>query len=83
MPEDLHCRLCGLSQVSFAGNRLDRVPPTLTRLHRTLTVLDMGRNRIADLPDDIGQLRALTILDLRQNMLCELPESIGIRLDFT
>ena len=42
-----------------------------------LTALNLQENRLAELPESIGQLHNLTTLNLGFNNLTELPESIG------
>ena len=78
LQEDFHARLPGLERIYLAGNLIERLPESLPKLHRTLTVLDLGLNRLEELPVEIGDIRGLQSLDLRQNKLRELPNSIGI-----
>ena len=70
-------KLPGLEQLYLTDNLIERLPKSLPRLHRTLTVLDLGLNRLEELPAEVGDLRGLKSLDLRQNKLRELPHSIG------
>ena len=77
LQEDFHARLPGLERLYLAGNLIARLPESLPRLHRTLTVLDLGLNRLEELPVEVGDIRGLKSLDLRQNKLRELPSSIG------
>jgi Leucine-rich repeat (LRR) protein len=64
----------------MGGNLIAEFPASLPRLHKTLTVLELGQNGIESLPDEVGQLKALQSLDLRQNRLSSLPDSIGITM---
>ena len=74
---DFHTRLPGLERLYLAGNLIEKLPESLPRLQRTLTVLDLGLNRLEELPAEIGDIRGLKSLDLRQNKLRTLPKSIG------
>ena len=77
LQEDFHARLPGLERLYLAGNLIETLPESLPRLHRTLTVLDLGLNRLEELAAEIGDIKGLKSLDLRQNKLRELPKSIG------
>jgi Leucine-rich repeat (LRR) protein len=55
---------------------LESLPAEIGRL-TSLTVLDLGENKLTSLPAEIGQLTSLTELILTGNQLTSLPATIG------
>jgi Leucine-rich repeat (LRR) protein len=64
----------------LADNALTALSPRITAL-TSLAVLDLGHNRLSELPDALGDLTGLTdFLYLHDNQLATLPSSLA-RLD--
>lgn len=57
-------------------SQLDQVDPDLIRRLASLRALDLSRNRIGELPKDIGNLIKLKFLNLSHNPFWELPETL-------
>ncbi|KAL8458719.1 hypothetical protein ACS0TY_036287 [Phlomoides rotata] len=57
-------------------SQLDRVDPDFIRHLVSLKALDLSRNRIGELPKDIGNLIKLKYLNLSHNPFWELPETL-------
>tara|TARA_B100000482_G_scaffold69668_1_gene48902 strand:+ start:733 stop:1932 length:1200 start_codon:yes stop_codon:yes gene_type:complete len=55
---------------------LESLPAEIGRL-TSLTVLDLGENKLTSLPAEIGQLTSLEVLTLTGNQLTSLPATIG------
>jgi len=69
------------ANINLSGNVLSEFPPALRDGIESVQVLDLGDNRIEEIPDWIMEAVALTSLDLRTNLivrveqpLSELPE---------
>ena len=60
-PDDL--QLTELTNLYLHGNLLEYLPISLTKI-KYLSVLEISRNRIRDLPDEIGNLINIVTLDL-------------------
>ena len=75
LPGDIGTRLGSLRELYLFGNAVSDVVP-LAKCSN-LEVLDLGRNRVAMLPGEIGEMKRLTHLDLRENMIEKLPDEIG------
>lgn len=68
----------GLKQLKMHGSFLSSIPksilsPTLVKLDK----LDLSRNDIASIPEEISNLRNLTELNMDFNSIVNLPQSIG------
>ncbi|GIL63161.1 hypothetical protein Vafri_17275 [Volvox africanus] len=58
-------------------NKLTRIPTEIGRLSRSLIQLDLGTNKLTEVPAQLCELTALQTLNLMANELEHLPESIG------
>ena len=79
----LAMQLGSLRSILLPGNKLRSLPPSTMRLMGVVTELDLGRNRLRSLPDELGQLTRLTSLKLGHNHIEILPSAmchIGMRL---
>ena len=66
-----------LETLVLADNDLTELSNQIGRL-RSLRMLDMGHNKLAGVPDELGRLEALTdFLYLHDNQLASVPASIG------
>lgn len=65
-----------LKEFYLGKNFLSKVPPGIFNLHH-LTILDMSRNLLTVLPEDIGRVRSLVILRLNDNSIDRIPVNIG------
>eukprot|EP00438_Fugacium_kawagutii_P032529 Skav202147 [mRNA] locus=scaffold970:86887:89304:- [translate_table: standard] len=66
-----------LARLDLSHNQLTALPAEPWGNLQKLYVLDLQFNRIAALPESIGQLRSLNMLNLNHNKLRQLPDSIG------
>jgi Leucine-rich repeat (LRR) protein/serine/threonine protein phosphatase PrpC len=66
-----------LKELYVSNNQLTELPDDIARLAPTLTVLDCVGNRIAALPDAVGQLVNLKELEVGHNALQALPASLA------
>ncbi|CDI96688.2 leucine rich repeat protein SHOC 2 [Echinococcus multilocularis] len=67
-----------LQVLSLRENKIRNLPldPGLCEL-KQLTTLDVSKNQLEHLSEEIGQCRNLTEISLQNNELTSLPESIG------
>ena len=67
------------TEASCSGQDLTEVPPHVLSapLCAGLRTLDLSRNRLTVLPDEIGRLGALRALDVSRNRLAVLPAALG------
>eukprot|EP00980_Cylindrotheca_fusiformis_P005736 scaffold1194_cov127-Cylindrotheca_fusiformis.AAC.13 len=68
----------GLKQLKISGNYLSTIPrPILSPTLMKLDKLDLSKNDIAAIPDEISNLKNLTELNMDFNSIVILPQSIG------
>lgn len=66
-----------LGVLCLRNNAIKELSPGIRRLAGSLTELELRKNFLAGLPDEIGELRQLKLLSIGRNTLYRLPESIG------
>ncbi|KOB68881.1 Leucine-rich repeat-containing protein 57 [Operophtera brumata] len=62
--------------LQLSDYKLKEVPPEVLNLSEILRNLDLSKNRISALPDDISRLKHLKLFNLDTNKLHTLPNSI-------
>jgi Leucine-rich repeat (LRR) protein len=62
-----------VAKALFGKNNFTAIPREIFAFSASLQDLDMSFNRLAELPAEVGLLRALTSIDLRNNQLRHLP----------
>lgn len=70
-------KLAGATHIKIHNAGLTRFPPALYSLTDTLEILDLTRNALTDLPDDLTQFKQLRILFCSSNQFKHLPEVLG------
>ncbi|KAK1932575.1 Leucine-rich repeat-containing protein 40 [Phytophthora citrophthora] len=68
--------LIGLKELVLSGNKLSRLPNSITLLEN-LETLHVDENQLESLPERIGNLRKLHALNVHSNQLLSLPPSFG------
>ncbi|POM80125.1 Leucine-rich repeat-containing protein [Phytophthora palmivora] len=68
--------LTGLKKLVLSGNKLSRLPNSITLLEN-LEALHIEENAISALPEQIGKLHKLHVLNAHSNQLTKLPASFG------
>lgn len=66
-----------LDSLSLSDNALTSLPPGLSCLSGTLVELEIRKNFLSALPDEIGQLNNLRHLSVGRNQIRTLPASLG------
>lgn len=69
-----------LKELSLCGNRITSLPnfaSAFPPLVQSLTILDLGNNRLEAIPDSVFDLTALEKLSLNHNRLSQLPSRIA------
>ena len=74
-PSRCPSRRSALEELDLAGNRLERLPPSLFEL-AALCALDVSWNRLRSL-GEIVRLRRLEDLRISENPIQHLPEDLG------
>jgi hypothetical protein len=69
--------LAGQRALDLSGCGLTAFPPEIFGLADTLEVLDLGRNPLSALPDDLGQLHRLRVLFASGTRFRVLPPCLG------
>ncbi|MGC1305051.1 MAG: leucine-rich repeat domain-containing protein, partial [Caulobacteraceae bacterium] len=69
--------LAGVRALDLGGTGLSEVPAEIYGLADTLEVLDLGRNALTRLPDDLGRLKRLRVLFCSGNRFERLPPVLG------
>jgi serine/threonine protein phosphatase PrpC len=75
LPKEV-CQL-PLKELYVSNNQLTELPDEIVQLHATLSVLDCVGNRLAALPDVVGQLVGLKELEVGHNALQALPATLA------
>ncbi len=70
-------KLLNLSNLELTGDDIATLLPTIKESMPNLEKLDLGNNRIAELPPEIGGLTNLKELRLAKNELTKVPPEIG------
>lgn len=70
-------RLAGATRLDLRGAGLDAFPDAIFDLADTLETLDLSRNALHRLPDDLGRLSKLRTLFCSDNRFTTLPEALG------
>ncbi|KAG6965882.1 hypothetical protein JG687_00005151, partial [Phytophthora cactorum] len=68
--------LAGLKELVLSGNKLSRLPNSITLLEN-LEALHIEENTLTALPEQIGKLQKLHVLNAHSNQLTVLPSSFG------
>ncbi|XP_051981320.1 E3 ubiquitin-protein ligase LRSAM1-like isoform X1 [Xyrauchen texanus] len=73
------CKVLQKKVLILHGNELRSLVPKGCCISAlaNLKVLDLHENKLASLPDDIGQLLSLQVLNVEKNHIKQLPDSIG------
>jgi Leucine-rich repeat (LRR) protein len=66
-----------LKDLALASNSFKKIPSGVITLGRHLKLLNISRNLLTALPDDIDKLSGLTMLNISNNNVTRLPSSIG------
>ena len=69
-------RLGMLRTLLLRGNRIEVLPPEITRL-KALNVLMMDNNQLKELPESIGKLQHLEQLSFSHNELASIPDTMS------
>jgi protein scribble len=69
-------RLEHVTELLLYDNMLECLPPSLFHM-KSLEMLNVDRNHLAEIPDTVGDCRTLHVLSLRENELTELPANLG------
>ena len=79
LPDELTSKLPNLQELHFAGNQTEHVPLTFFtgKFAKNLKLLDLSRNGLKFLPNQLANLEGLVTLKLDQNLLERLPVGIG------
>ncbi len=67
----------GARALDLSGRGLREFPPAVFDHADTLEVLDLSRNALASLPDDLGRLKRLRVLFCSGNPFTRLPPGLG------
>jgi Leucine-rich repeat (LRR) protein len=68
------------NQISFfklKSNKLEGKCPAIFREMKQITNLDLSKNLLTEIPEDIGNLSNLLTLNLNNNLLTSLPDSLN------
>ena len=78
LPEDVGTVLPSLAELNCSCNAIGpSLPASLGKLTRSLRTLRANGNRIASVPDELGNCRGLRTLCLSENRLTGIPKSVG------
>jgi len=69
--------VCGITRLSLQHCQLSAIPEQVFTLRCTLKELELGQNKLKQVPVDIGRLKKLTKLTLNHNQISSLPKEIG------
>lgn len=67
----------GRTRLDLSNMGIATFPKCLLKFSSTLDELDLSRNQLQKLPEDIGEMMSLKSLDLHSNQLEDVPQSIG------
>jgi len=62
-----------LNSCSLAGNLITKIPPKLAMCFSLITELNLARNRISSLPDEMSNCTQLESIDISANSFVQLP----------
>lgn len=71
------CDMPMLRELELHNNSIPSLPPSLGKLGDTLERLSIGKNRLGNLPEEIGELRRLRTLRASQNPIEAIHPSVG------
>ncbi|KAJ8376445.1 hypothetical protein SKAU_G00070250 [Synaphobranchus kaupii] len=65
-----------ITSVNFSKNLLTALPPRIVELKDTLSDINLGFNKLTNIPADLSVLKWLVQIDLRRNLLTSLPSEL-------